>query len=430
MLILGEDRVERLLMANNGDPRRPLTVTRALPWPHNPAMKAMSIDSIVDLLQALVRTPSRAGEDDLDPICALIGQWLAERKLSVRELFSESGRRVGVYAQIRGQAPGRWTILDATLDTAGFGDPTTWSCGPTDARIEGGWLWGRGAADSKAAVALFSELLSCMSHERRFAGRIGVLFDCDEHSGAFGGARAFFDHPDESGMAPRPDGVFIGYPGMDRIIVGCRGFVRARLRVHGVAAHSGSSRSQGVNAVSRAVALCQQLERWSLPGPDEAFPLPPKLTLTGLKGGSESFTQVPDACEVRVDIRLTPRFTDEHAHKALAESVSALDAAFPAVAPTDVDWIPGWPAYRLRPNHPLARALRDASRDELGTEVPTAVVGPSNIGNYLASLGVPALCGFGVRFEGIHAADERIDLDSLEPVYRIYRAALRTLHQL
>lgn len=389
----------------------------------------MSVKSIIDLLQALVCTPSRAGEDDLDPICALIARWLTERKLIVRQLMSVSGRRVGVYAEVRGRTLGPWTILNATLDTAGFGDPATWSGGPTDARIEGGWLWGRGAADSKASVALFSELLSHMAHESRFAGRIGVLFDCDEHSGLFGGARVFFDHPDESGKAPRPDGVFIGYPGMDRIVVGCRGFARARLLVHGMAAHSGSSRSQGVNAVSRAVALCQQLERLSLPGPDEAFPLPAKLTLTGLKGGSESFAQVPDTCEVRADIRLTPRFTEEHARAALAEIVTALDATFPAIAPIGVEWLPGWPAYRLQTDHPLVAALRDACHSELGVDVPTAVVGPSNIGNYLASLGVPALCGFGVRSEGIHAADERIDLDSLEPVYRIYRAALRKLHQ-
>lgn len=392
-------------------------------------MEAMPVPSIIELLQALVRTPSRAGEDDLEPVCALVDRWLSERQLRVRQLLSGTGRRVGVYAEVRGQSPGPWTILNATLDTAGFGDPATWSGPPTDARIEGGWLWGRGAADSKAGVALFAELLSGLSREGRFAGRIGVLFDCDEHSGLFGGARAFFDHPDESGQVPRPDGVFIGYPGMDRIVVGCRGFARTRLRVHGVAAHSGSSRTLGVNAVSRAVALCRQLEQWRLPGPDDSFPLPAKLTLTGLKGGSDSFSQVPDICEVRADLRLTPGFTAAHAREALATSVAALDADCPTVAPTDVEWQPGWPAYRLPPDHPLVAALREASRETLGTDLPAAVVGPSNIGNYLASLGVPALCGFGVRAEGIHAADERIDLDSLEPVYRIYRAALRKLHQ-
>nr|WP_322778752.1 hypothetical protein [Frankia sp. Cas4] len=30
--------------------------------------------------------------------------------------------------------------------------------------------------------------------------------------------------------------------------------------------------------------------------------------------------------------------------------------------------------------------------------------GPSNIGNYLAGLGIPATAGFGVAYEGMHAA--------------------------
>ena len=37
--------------------------------------------------------------------------------------------------------------------------------------------------------------------------------------------------------------------------------------------------------------------------------------------------------------------------------------------------------------------------------------------------------GFGLRGEHIHAADERIALDSIGPVYRIYRAALDRLQR-
>lgn len=75
----------------------------------------------------------------------------------------------------------------------------------------------------------------------------------------------------------------------------------------------------------------------------------------------------------------------------------------------------------------MAHALYHAARNALGADLPLAVAGPSNIGNYLASLGVPALCGFGVRCEGIHAANERVELASIAPVYRAYEYALLTL---
>jgi acetylornithine deacetylase/succinyl-diaminopimelate desuccinylase-like protein len=221
--------------------------------------------------------------------------------------------------------------------------------------------------------------------------------------------------------------VIIGYPGMDRIMTGARGFLRARIFVHGVAAHSGATRTRGVNAIVRALGLAQALAALPLPSAADGFTLPPQLTLTGMRAGDEGFSQVPDRCELRLDLRLTPAFSDSVARTLVSQAVEAADATRGAAAPSRIEWLPGWPPYRVDDGHALVAALRDASRAELGQALPTAVAGPSNIGNYLAALGVPALCGFGVRDEGIHAADERVALDSIAPVYRIYRAALQSL---
>jgi succinyl-diaminopimelate desuccinylase len=386
------------------------------------------LDSIIALLQALVRIPSRAGEDDLTPVTRCIEDWFVVHGIGHRVLRSDVGAPLGIYAELQG-GPGRWTVLNATLDTAGFGALDTWRHAPTGAVVDDGWLHGRGSADSKAGVALFAHLLrELTAAPAALAGRIGVLFDCDEHSGRFGGARAFFDRPLDGHGPPRPDGVLIGYPGMDRIINGCRGFVRARLRVHGVAAHSGATRQRGVNAVARAAELCQALQALPLPGPGATFPLPPQLTITGIRGGGEGFSQVPDECELRIDVRLTPDYADTAVRAAVARVVRHFDAARGSARATQVEWGDGWPAYQVPLSHPLVAAMQQAARQELGAELPTAIVGPSNIGNYLAALGIPTLCGFGVVAEGIHAADERVALDSLAPVYRIYRDALRRLH--
>jgi succinyl-diaminopimelate desuccinylase len=387
------------------------------------------VEAILALLAQLVSLPSRAGEDDPAAICQALSRWLDAHGLPHRLLTGPAGRPLGLYAELRGTRAGPWTVLDAPLDTAGFGALADWQHPPTAARQADGWLQGRGSADAKAAVAIFCHLLQELARApAAFAGRIGLLLDADEHSGRFGGARAFFEPGPDGGDPPRPDGVLIGYPGMDRIVRGCRGFVRARLVVQGIAAHAGATRSRGVNAIGRALALGQALDHLGLPGPTPAFPLPPQLTLTGVTGGSEHFSLVPDRCELRLDIRLTPAFDDSAARQAVRAAVAAFDAAEPAVAATQIDWLPGWPAYCLPDEHPLLGALRGAAAAELGQAPPAAVVGPSNIGNYLATLGIPALCGFGVQAEGLHAANERIAIDSIGPVYRIYREALRRLH--
>lgn len=386
---------------------------------------AIPTDSIVSLLQTLVRAPSRAGIDDVSPVVHAMAQWLTARDLPFRRLRDAKGETLGLYTEIVGSRPGgRWTVLDATLDTAGFGDLATWTSPPTEPRIADGWLYGRGSADSKGGASLFAHLLHELGAERdRFAGRLGLLLDLDEHSGRFGGARAFFDQPLDGGPAPRPDGVVIGYPGLDRIVAGGRGFLRARVVAHGVAAHSGASRRRGINAITRGTALAKALEAVALPI-DPAFGLSPRLTLTGIQAGDGGYSQVPDLCELRVDLRLTPAFTDAQARELLQQAIDRHDAQWPDVPATVVAWTSGWPAYRVPDADPLISALRGAARDELGAELPTVVAGPSNIGNYLHTLGVPTLCGFGLHGENIHGADERIALASIGPVYRIYRDAL------
>lgn len=384
---------------------------------------AVDTASIVELLTTLVRVPSRGGIDRCLSVLECVEAWLVERGVGTRRLVSEEGEPLALYAEIRGSREGPHYVLDATLDTAGFGDESTWTFPPLSAHVADGWLYGRGSADSKAAVAIFAHLAAAFARRTdAFSGTLGVLFDLDEHTGRFGGARAFFD----SVHAPRPDGVFIGYPGSDRIVVGARGFVRAKLVVRGIAAHSGASSTRGLNAATRGAQLAAALNDLALDA-DEDFGRPAQLTVTGIRSGDGTFTRVPDRCELDIDCRLTPRFDAAHAQRVIEDTVREHDAHYDASLATSIEWITGWPAYRVPEANPMAHALYQAARNELGVDLPRVVAGPSNIGNYLASLGIPALCGFGVQCVGIHAADERIELASIAPVYRTYERALLTL---
>ncbi|MFC0397116.1 M20 family metallopeptidase [Paraburkholderia rhizosphaerae] len=417
--------------------------------------------SIVDLLTRLVRIPSRGGIDPTAPVLECIEQWFARHApaLPCTRVMSARGEPLGLYVQVCGTAPTRaannssdksaastrYYVLNATLDTAGFGDESVWTHPPLAAHIVDGWLYGRGAADSKAGAALFAHLLAALSHRTaEFAGRIGLLLDLDEHTGRFGGARAFFDNTgniDSTGNQiigagrcdpPRPDGVLIGYPGHARLMVGARGFLRARLVVHGIAAHSGSGSSRGLNAAVRGAALANALHDIPLPAIDDAtFNRQAQLTVTGIRSGDGAFTAVPDRCEVTIDIRLTPRFDARHARSLIADAVRAHDIAYTASPAnnllTDIEWIDGWPAYRVPDSHPMITALCKAAQHRFGAAPSCEVAGPSNIGNYLASLSIPALCGFGPRGEQFHANDERVDLSSIAPVYQIYEDTLLEL---
>lgn len=398
----------------------------ATQWQNGRSMRndVAPTDSIVNLIQRLVRLPSRAGLDPYEPVMTLATGWLKASNIGCERVHAE-GKPVGLYAIVSGAAAGPTYMLNATLDTAAFGDESQWRDPPTSGLIRDGRLYGRGSADSKAGAAIFCHLLAHFARRgARFNGKLVLLLDLDEHTGGFAGVRGYFA---PGSNLPRPEGVFIGYPGNDRIIVGGRGFLRAKLVVRGKSAHSGSSRERGANAVLRAAALAQQLAALALPpNSDSGFPLPPQLTVTAIQGGQND-SLVPDSCALNVDVRLTPAFDERAAGTTVGRTVAAFDRQAPELAATEIDWQRGWPAYRIDDATPMLKALSKAAQSEFGRAIPAAVAGPSNIGNFLATLGIPAISGFGVGCQGIHASDESIDIASIGPVYRAYRATLEEL---
>lgn len=380
-------------------------------------------ESVIDLTRDLVAIPSRAGIDPYTPVLDHLNRWMSQRGLNTTELHDATGATVGLTCEIRGAMPGPRLVLDACLDTAPFGDELAWTHPPTSATITEGWLHGRGSADSKSGAAIFSHIAARIAAgAEQLGGTLVLLFDVDEHTGSFGGAKSYFQGP---GAPTDVAGVMIGYPGSDKLVVGGRGVHRVRLHVHGVASHSGGSKTTS-NAVAKAAHLIAALSAAGLPDvPHDDFPLPGKLTVTAVEGG-HGYSVTPDLCTVSVDIRTTPAFDDQAAAGLLAHHVAEIDLRWPDTRPTQVEAGTCWPAYALSPETPLRTALLQAAH-AAGLDVQAKIAGPSNIGNYLAGLGIPATAGFGVDYMGLHGTDERIRLDSIPPVQAVYHTAVLTL---
>jgi succinyl-diaminopimelate desuccinylase len=143
--------------------------------------------------------------------------------------------------------------------------------------------------------------------------------------------------------------------------------------------------------------------------------------------GGNGYSTIPDACVIRVDVRLTPSFGAADAEAVVRDACAAVDRRHPTREPTGLDVEGSWPAYRLPEDSRLVALLRESASHEFGWVLPLGVAGPSNAGNYLASCGIPATCGLGVTYRNLHGADERIEVSSILPVYRTYRRAVLEL---
>jgi succinyl-diaminopimelate desuccinylase len=380
-------------------------------------------ESIVKLAAELVRIPSRAGIDRVGPVLVYLTNWLAERHLGFYPLCGPTGADVGFYLHLKADRPGPMLCLNACLDTAPFGDQDRWRHPPASGVIEDGRLYGRGAADSKIAVSIFSHLAIAFDNgERLPGGELAIVFDADEHTGAFQGIKSFLQ------IAPRrPDAFLIGYPGNDKLIVGSRGFLRAEITVSGLAAHSGSSSATGLNAIVKMAQLIESIQNQPLPPESEPdFSIGPKVTVTEVKGG-EGFSLVPDLCLCKIDFRLTPNVDKHVAREWIQSVVNQLDLEHPGWKPTLIKWKESWPPYRVPNKHPLVEHFLGAAQEVFGGKIMPVVSGPSNIGNYLASQGIPALSGFGVSYSNLHGTDESIDLETVMPVCEVYRRAIERI---
>lgn len=380
-------------------------------------------ESVLAMTRDLVAIPSRGGVDPYEPVLARLSAWLDQHHLPAATLKDKTGATVGLTCEIQGARPGPRWVLDACLDTAPFGDERAWTHPPTSAVVNDGWLWGRGSADSKSGAAIFCHIaarLATMTSQLR--GSLVLLFDVDEHTGGFGGAKRYFEG---SGAPDDVAGVMIGYPGMDKLVVGGRGVHRAKLHVHGVASHSGGSKTTP-SAIEKAANLVRVLSTAELPdGASAGFPLTGKLTVTAMEGG-QGFSVTPDLCVLNVDIRTTPTFDGDAAARLLEQFVAEVDDAWPDTRSTLIQVDTKWPAYALAEDSRLRTAVLDAAR-LVGVEVEAKVAGPSNIGNYLAGLGIPATAGFGVGYVGLHGTDERIRLDTIPTVQAVYHATMLDL---
>jgi succinyl-diaminopimelate desuccinylase len=375
-------------------------------------------DSTVALASALIRRPSRGGIDSPGPVLEEAGRWLAAHGLTPRPLTSAAGETVGLYVRHRAAEAGPILCLDACIDTAPFGEETRWTRPPASGHIERGRLWGRGAADSKAGAAILAHVMRDLVREGAIRrGGIDLLFDADEHTGRFGGVRAYLDAVEGQAAGGKPDAAMLGYPGNDELIRGSRGFHRVRLHVAGRAGHSGATDGGAVNAITRLARLIARIEAAPLPSePAGPFSFGPKVTVTEISGG-EGFSQVPDRATCSLDIRLTPHFD-------AAAAVRWLDALVEPET-TRIETVESWPPYLVAENDPLVRAFHAAGTAVWQRAIPVTVCGPSNIGNLLAARGIPTICGLGVTAEAVHGTDECAVIDSIATAYCGYREGAR-----
>ena len=358
------------------------------------------MNNIIETSKDLISIPSVGGIDKPDAILEYLYDKCKLHKIQV-EILEYYNKKVGLYIQIINNPDAPVYALTAVIDTAPVGDLFQWNTDPFVPTIKDKWLFGRGSADSKAGAAIILYLIEYIKNSNK---NFIIYFDADEHTGKFHGSRALIKR------YPNIKGIFCLYPGNDKLIIGSRGFYRTIANIYGKAEHAGSRNNSPDNAILNTCKFVKSLELNLMAN---KYPLPPKISVTAIHGG-KYFSIIPDLVKINIDIRTTFDFDNDDAEKWLIKKAAKFDKK------VTFEEFQRFPPYMLGSNSVIKNTFQKALIEN-GFNIPSTVSGPSNPGNLFAMYNIDMTSGFGVAYKNAHAANECIDLSSIDNVVKVYK---------
>ncbi len=301
-------------------------------------------------------------------------------------------------------------LLEAHMDTVGT---EGWhSENPFEPVEKDGRIYGRGACDTKASLAVFLALAEhfsrCPETLRQPLVFAASIDEEDAQSGAF---RLM-----EAGLPI--DGAITGEPTRLRIVHAHKGTLRFRVRTAGVAAHSAFP-ERGKNAIAAMAPVLSRLNEY-MRSLAERSPHPglgrPTANI-GLIRGGQAVNVVPDSCAIEIDRRLLPEETGEGAMAEIRRLLMDLPDTIveePLVARSGLD---------TPVDSPVAARLATAISNSEGEALFETAPYMTNATAYAAA-GIPSLVFGPGDIAQAHTRDEFIEIDQLIRAFRILKRFL------
>ena len=337
----------------------------------------------IELTRQLIRIKSddQAGANRAIDFCR---EWLSD--YGIDAVVLENSGYKSLVAKI-GQGPAT-LVLNGHVDVVGGKEEQF------EPYVKDGNLYGRGAADMKAGVAVFLTAVSGLKDDPMFdPSSCTVLLQIvsDEETG--GKCSRFLA---DSGYLG--DFVICGEPTQLDLGVQAKGILQVDLFVRGKAGH-GSRPWEGENAIVKAFALYSQIMNLPFTRESTALYPAPSLNLAMIEAGSV-YNKIPDLCRLSLDIRYLPGQKPED----ILAQIRELGAEVAVHSCGD--------PVTTRPDDAYVRALAAVvSRNTLREAMLFGQHGASDA-RFFSRRSIPAV-EFGPAGNGWHGDDEYVNIGSV-----------------
>lgn len=388
----------------------------------------------VSFTQQLVQTPSQRGQEHA--IQDLLFRSLQSRgyamdRFKMDRAAIEAHPGGSKYSADHSDAPivvgihrprdevGRSLILQSHLDVVPEGLHDMWDDPPLSAKIDGDWMYGRGAGDMKAGAAANIFAIDAL---RRIglqpAATVYVQSVVEEESTGNGALQTFL-------QGYTADAAFIPEPEEEMLVRANTGVIWFQVQVRGVPVHV-REMGEGANAIDAATrvmtALREMEEDWNAEKgehphfEEEAHPI--NLNIGKIEGGDWA-SSVPSWCNIDCRVSIYPGRSAEDAAREITERVKAFAKtdSFLSNNPPQVVFN-GFHAegYVLEPSSDAEAVLERAHESAIGAPLQS-FMSPSYLDTRVYALynKIPALC-YGPKSRNIHGINESVSLSSVKKI--------------
>jgi succinyl-diaminopimelate desuccinylase len=379
-----------------------------------------------DNLATLIRCPS-VTPDDAGALDAVQTMACALGMEVERPVFSEDGTPdiENLYAR-RGDG-GRHLMFAGHTDVVPVGNEAAWRHSPFSAAREDGLLYGRGAVDMKGGIACFIAALA--RHIERDGlpdGSVSLLITGDEEGPAINGSVKLLQWAAARGE--NWDGCLLGEPTNpeamgDMIKIGRRGSLTGELTVHGTQGHAAYPHLAD-NPVRAMVALTSALIHPALDGGTENFQ-PTNLEVTTIDTGNGATNVIAAQCRAAFNVRFNDVWSADSLKAELERRLSeaAQDMTLRANNDEPAKYTLNWkepPSHVfLTRDDALVSVLANSVEAVTGRKPVLSTSGGTSDARYIKDY-CPVI-EFGLVGKTMHMVDERVALDDLETLTRIYQ---------
>src|SRR3990167_3894288 len=324
-----------------------------------------------------------------------------------------------LWARVGNQSP--LILFAGHTDVVPPGELSTWTYPPFTPEIKEGYLYGRGATDMKGALAaMVIAAETFIKKHPDFKGSLGFLITSDEEGDGIDGTQRVIDILGKRG--DKIDYCIIGEASSekrvgDQIRIGRRGSLHGKLIVHGKQGHVAYP-DRIINPIHQSLAALDALAKTEWDKGNEFFP-PTSFQLTNIMSGTGAANVVPGQLEALFNLRFSTALTID-AIKERTEAILHQHGLH-----FDLRWQIGGEPFITKKGK-LVTATQRAIKEITGLDSVSSTGGGTSDGRYIAPTGAEVV-ELGVLNATAHQIDERVRVEDLDTLARIYEKLLKIL---